>query len=1295
MSARLAKLGRLGAYALGGALLLLAVTLLLLRAGVLSVEPVRPLLEQTLSGLVARPVSVRRLELRWHGLSPRLFARDVRFPARQPDGQPLVIPEARVQLHLWRSLLDAWPRVRTLAVENASIGLERLPDGRVIVHGLSGAAPRDVLKVIKRLLGQADLQITFEHTRLTWTDRIGHVRYRFSDVHMEARRRGDHYRIGLRAGLPDELGRTLRLTTSLVGELDDPATWRGRSYVRVTGALLAQGEHWVSLGLDPQSRPLLDAELWIHWTARGVHEVAGNLALQDLRLDLSRRFADFSADLLQLDRLRLAGIWRRHTDGWVVRLEEFSAVIDGELLADTDLTLFARRSPPGDRRYELLAGRVEVGPLGRLLQRSARIGSHLDETGTLDAGGHLDGLYAVVVTGAHPYYALSGRFADAHLFGMDRVPGFYGLDGEFSLDASGGEVALYSDDLFLAHPTLGETPWALGHVRALARWSRMDGAWQVELPVFSLSNADLRLEALAWMRTSHDAAPYVALELALHEADLAALDRYLPVRGLNPRVRRWLERSVLGGRAVAGTLSLQGPLDRFPFEHGGGKFRASVHIEDGVLRPSPLSFTVTGIEGELNWYRAALFGHAERFRYAALEGHDAAVAITDLRHAVLELDLTADGPLGRMAEILSDVHRVTHRQDWTRRFNPTGKAALDLALRLPLATSERKKGPAAVHGALRLQDDTVEVNGMESRVEAIEGIVRFDHGTLSGPGLRARLNGVPIRAHLSGDARRGIHLGLEAEAPAEALWPGLPAWVAQRLQGGTRWEGHLRVPAGTGPGMHLRLESDLVGVRVRLPEDLGKPPDEPRHLTVEADFDGQNRRRLWIDYAGRAALAAAFEHGATGWRLERGELRFGAPRANLPPRGFRIRGELARFTPRLWQDVLPTRQDGDLFTPQDVDADLQVGLLRLGRLRIEDLRLRLSGSQRAWHLGLKADAVAGNIDIPRGRNRFLPVVVDLEHLRWKADSPSPRNGADTPDLDPRDLPALKFGIDRLELETGGRLQDVHAVLTPSASGLRLQRLVFSTPGLEGWATGAWRWRPRGGSQVKLQARLEATDVGAALKALRLDEGFRGGSGELELQLQWAGPPWSPRLDSLRGQGILHLEKGRIEDLEPGAARVLGLINPAALPRRVALDFRDLLEKGYRYDLIDGAFTVEGPALQLRGLNVVGPTAELVINGQERLDLRRHDLVVHVTPQLGLGPAIAGTVIGGPAVGAAVFVAERLLKRGGADISRVARVTYRVEGDWNDPLIAPLDSQPRQTPPSGTPQAIQSELLGAD
>ena len=55
----------------------------------------------------------------------------------------------------------------------------------------------------------------------------------------------------------------------------------------------------------------------------------------------------------------------------------------------------------------------------------------------------------------------------------------------------------------------------------------------------------------------------------------------------------------------------------------------------------------------------------------------------------------------------------------------------------------------------------------------------------------------------------------------------------------------------------------------------------------------------------------------------------------------------------------------------------------------------------------------------------------------------------------------------------------------------------------------------------------------------------------------------------RARSTSAIEAGQFLKAEPGAARLLGVLSLQSLPRRLALDFRDLFEEGFAFDSVTG------------------------------------------------------------------------------------------------------------------------------
>ena len=141
---------------------------------------------------------------------------------------------------------------------------------------------------------------------------------------------------------------------------------------------------------------------------------------------------------------------------------------------------------------------------------------------------------------------------------------------------------------------------------------------------------------------------------------------------------------------------------------------------------------------------------------------------------------------------------------------------------------------------------------------------------------------------------------------------------------------------------------------------------------------------------------------------------------------------------------------------------------------------------------------------------------------------------------------------------------------------------------------------------------------------------------------WPGGPDAGFLDHLGGRISVQAEDGQVLGVEPGAGgRALGLLSLSALQRRLLLDFSDLTGKGLAFDRVAGDFDLRDGDAYTQNLVLKGPAAEVGIAGRTGLRARDYDQTVKVTGQLGGTLVAAGTLAGGPALGAALFVFSKV------------------------------------------------------
>jgi uncharacterized protein YhdP len=254
--------------------------------------------------------------------------------------------------------------------------------------------------------------------------------------------------------------------------------------------------------------------------------------------------------------------------------------------------------------------------------------------------------------------------------------------------------------------------------------------------------------------------------------------------------------------------------------------------------------------------------------------------------------------------------------------------------------------------------------------------------------------------------------------------------------------------------------------------------------------------------------------------------------------------------------------------------------------------------------------------------------------------------------------------------------DLKATRVPQ--GIRFDNATVLAESARAEAQGQWL-NTVDGQHSTLVASIESKDVAATLRALNYTPFIEAKRGAIKADLSWRGGYNGNILEHASGALSVDAETGQIVNLQPGAGRVLGLFSVGALPRRLALDFSDLTEKGLAFDTVHGDFELRDGNAFTNNLLLRGPAAEIGIAGRTGLGSRDYDQTAVVTGNLGASPALAGALAGGPVVGAAVLLFSQVFKE---PLKGITRGYYRITGPWDEPVVERIDAADAKAEVSG-------------
>ena len=365
--------------------------------------------------------------------------------------------------------------------------------------------------------------------------------------------------------------------------------------------------------------------------------------------------------------------------------------------------------------------------------------------------------------------------------------------------------------------------------------------------------------------------------------------------------------------------------------------------------------------------------------------------------------------------------------------------------------------------------------------------------------------------------------------------------------------------------------------------------------------------------------------------------------------------------------------------------DVQIGVaerIRSIELDIDDLFLlgqhlrehhvRVDRSARDWLVQVDGEKVSGSVFVPYDFTADRALVLDMERLILPGDD-TVTEGVATPEQapsDPRKLPAIS--VKAAEFGLGERMfGTLEAEFTRTPEGLVSDSIIAQDPTFGVVSSGQWVVDdddPRG-FRSSMTASLTSNDVVQTMQRLNYQPGIVSSDMGILFDVSWSGGPRLDFLESLDGDVQVRLGVGRLVEVEPGAGRVFGLMSIVALPRRLSLDFRDVFQKGFGFDRIEGAFRLVDGTAYTCNLLLEGPAAAIAIVGRSNLVERSYDQTAVVSANVGNTLPLVGVVVAGPQVAAALLLFSQIFKK---PLQDMGRTYYSVAGSYDEPTVESSD-----------------------
>ncbi len=1222
---------------------------------VLAVPSYREDLAAWVSRVAGRPVQIGGISLSWRGLAPRFDLSGITLYSEEGDPQ-LRVERVSLGVGLRRLFLGEWVPTR-LELSGMRLLAEVDEEGNISIAGFDPTDPS--LQDGQRSQWMKDLK-RFEEVRLENCELrvVGVVPG--SDAPLSLRidaidldQSDDGFTITASVRLPAERGGELRFESDLNGELADRASWNGSFEIEVDDL---QPQSWLRPWLIPGAQ-ISVAGLTGHILG---DVVAGRLTHASTELESDALVLARAGVLSSAAQMSMTADLQTDARGW--RFEVGALTFDDQPVLKASLRHEAQQ-------FSLDADHIELTRLAPWAGVWRSSGAAMQTVGRL--AGDLRGLVLRYQADAEqPRYSLRTRLDGAALR-ADKHVGFSGLNGELSADETGGELRLAKSPATVLLPSTFESPLALDELGATLRWKRQVDGWQL-----SSDDAALRLAGISARGTvgidipdAADNPPRIDLQATLAAQNFDDARPYLPLHWPDS-LKNWLRTAVISGRVPNGDLRIRGPIADFPYHsRPTGEWGLELDVADGVLAFAPDWPQISDVRAHLAFSGNSLTVRADQGLISGNRINAAEVRFADFNDHLMSIEGSASGDLKRYYEFLRESPLQRPLSGLLDHTEASGAADVLLQLQIPLQDMHK----TTVIGSVTTTDAKLRYTALEDPITALSGSIGFTEHGVSAEALTGQFAGTTVNARIDADeGTRGVVHG-EFEYAPQADGSGvskyLPEFLRSQLQGRSRWQ--LKLPL-VDSGMALQLRSNLVGTAVNFPTPLLKPADKPADMSLRIGADKLADLRIDVDYDQRVALAVLMVRNEGALRLSGLRATAGASgRVEVEPGSFLLDGWVPALEISAWRPLFGGGTGGTRGVRLDA-ADLDVDQLHWKGLSVPSTHLQYRPLADGWRVDVSGSGAEGQVRWTPADNGELSVRMQRMSLqRWPPIDPAVTPAAaaeaaardNTPIIEPAALPLLDLSIDALNFgETRYGQVEMHTERVPG--GVALRTLNFAEGDLALQATGAWR-RIGGLSSGELNFDMDAARFGTLLEHLGYAQNIEASHSAFKAELAWAPSASGLLWEQASGRIDIDIREGQLRAVDPGASRVLGLFNFYALPRRLTLDFDDVVGKGLSFDTIKGHFDVAGGDARTQGLEIESPSLRMEITGKVGLATRDYDQRVTVYPDLSSGVTIGAVLLGGPAVGALVLLAQQLFDK---PFDQVTQFSYSITGPWDNPKI---------------------------
>jgi len=1289
------------------------------------IEKSKPTIERLISARLGASVTMDDVQVSWTGIRPSFVIAGLRFNSANSSPSPLLIENISGQLS-WLSFYYLAPYFHEITFDQIQLYAQRDTKGVVTIAGIPVHSNVDDFSSGSWLLAQNDIHI--KNAKIFWEDQKGRKLKTAIDIqefHLSnGIRRHEGRFFAQTPWSPNPIKVQANFVHHLSGQAGNWHDWVGTFSWDLTDLNLNQISKDIPMPLHDLSGKLNSkGSLKLD---RGKPD-GGQIFLtaDKLKVQLNQdedpiEFGRLETNLVQETNGGLNSIttktlaWRNINSPATSALENLSPISfrwrspkDGGEIKEfgfsspkiqmEDIALFALNLPLPKKIHQWIKISEADGELQNLeinWSESKSALSTLPIAGNWFSANQLD-------------FTISAKLQDISFTGINKsMPSVSNLSGNLTSNQKQGNFTLDANNLeFEMSDFLTASQIQLDRAKGNINWSKQKGGWLINAKQVQLSNSEITTHFdLSYLIGPPKQPDQMTLDMQFIKAKLATAYRYLPV-GMDKDSRLYLSKAFEAGDIQNGSLHIKGDPNQAPYPAGTvGELSLHLPFSKASFKPAPLLQKSSGVwqafsnvSGTIDIKQSTLNVDIDRanFKKVMLTNVKSQIPNLSSKQLVLLINGEVDGEAAEILEYLAPSPAWLQQPNLAKNLSLTGPVNISLGLKIPLSGNEDAKVDAklTLPGNKAQWGDIPPLENLKGKMRITEKNPEFEDISANFLGGSLKIASAPSASGNSSFSIEGnINASFIKDYIAGNTNSRLSPALISAMSGSAKYEGLINF---NKVGSQTNLKFDLRNWASSAPVPAKKLAGTPMlgELNLKTYPTGKSNP-IRSDWSGKLGGQYFIQGNLDSANEIRNVLGVGAS-APLPQQGLALNVTNNELNLDTWLEFLGTTKLNskpiEVKKSDVLESNIQVSaqikkLIAFDR-EWSDININSQEKNRVWQIRLNSPQITGQVQWHPSSNEQPSGLITGKLTRLKLpdqqipadlspkEPPTQKSGALKTPISPNLIPSLDLAIDDLSW-TKAQLGTVKIKSKTSRDLLKLESLQINNP--QGSSTMKGQWIARTSTSVdqsSFTADVNIKDAGQIISHWSKSKSVEGGEGKLTANLTWSGPIFTPIYDSLAGNVIINLAKGRLLEVNTDGAKLLDVLSLQSLFRFATLDLKgslgNLATKGTPFNTFTSNFEIAQGIAQTKEFTMVLDQARVAMTGQVNVSKETQDLRITIFPTI---DATAGSLAAfaiNPIIGLGAVLGQYLITN---QINRTMQTDYLIQGSWENPEVIPLDQK---------------------